>query len=169
MSDIVEVRSQLTLGSAFGSPESRQDHCTPVALFKELERRYAYGGRFNLDVCCSPENCLVPDGLSAKPGWDALVDDWIAVSSFVNGPWGDLPPFLDRLLLQLWSGNTDLVCWLGPVRPSQPWWHKAKQHGRLVDILGRVDYYLDGERQKGIPLDSAVWLFERTIEASDFR
>lgn len=140
-----------------------------MALFRELERRYAIGGKFDLDVCCTPSNCLVPGGLSDREGWDALKMDWKARSCFINPPWGDCETWLQRTLLMIAKAATDRVVWVGPTRPSQNWFDWAMERGWRIRMRKRVDYYLDGVRMVGMPLETTAFVFELPIDNGDFR
>ena len=110
-------------------------------MFREIERRYAYGAKFTVDVCASQENAKCDVWIDEE--LDGLVTPWGEDGKgvcFCNPPWNDI----DRWLKLAWSKveecHVEQVVMLVPSRTATGWFQLSEQVGRLVFLRGRINY-----------------------------
>lgn len=132
----------------------KQDVRTPHDLFFELHSQFV----FDLDPCDSRE----------KPGWleipsfnlddgeDGLKMDWYP-NVFINPPWADIQPWIDKAEHELSMGHSRLVVFLVPNRTETKWYHSLLESDYLLTyrfLKKRVHF--DG--QKG-PYVTGIGIF----------
>lgn len=151
-----------------------QSVSTPWPLFREIERRLGWNG-FTLDVCADADNAKVALFLDEKA--DGLVQAWNHLSGrpsrcWVNPPFGNIGPWVDKAIAEVAAGNAELVVMLVPARVSNAWFHRAMAAGARVEwIEGRVRFDPPPGREKYIsPFEHSVLLtFSRPLRAAEFR
>lgn len=149
------------------------DRRTPIELFREIERRWGWGG-FTIDGAASAANRLCdwwigPDSIVSSDFLSWPTGRIHAERVFLNPPWGNIGPFLDRSI-EIVHGCplVERVVMLVPARTTMPWFGLAERWGRIHTIEGRVAY--GGGANKKQPFEhSVVVVFERRLVAGDFR
>lgn len=154
----------------------RQCWATPWPLFREIERRYSWGG-FTLDAAaeewsakCAAWLGAEADALSPSTPWGSRTQP---ARVWINPPFDNIEPFVRRALAEVAEGTCEIVVLLVPTRTGQRWWAElVRPWARVVEILGRVSFVppadYDGEANGGFE-DCAVIVFERALEAVHFR
>jgi site-specific DNA-methyltransferase (adenine-specific) len=98
---------------------------TPLLLYRQL----SYEFRFTFDPCplCAP--------------FDGLKMDWIG-SIFINPPYSNIPPFIEKGLSELTKGNAQLLVYLIPIRSDVRYWHELilPNLSELRFIRGRLHF-----------------------------
>lgn len=140
--------------------EARGVRLTPGDVYRAIERRYAIGGRFNLDAACSRQNCLVDSQHECWPdvGWDAFRDAWYGYaprgsrergSVFCNPPYGEIAKWMRRAWGQIRHGIAERVVFLVPARTSSAWYEYARVRGaRIVNIRKRIKFLGGGNKNR---------------------
>jgi phage N-6-adenine-methyltransferase len=153
----------------------RQTWATPWPLFREIERRYSWGG-FTVDVAAEEwsAKCAVwigeeADALSLATPWGSCASPSRA---WINPPFDNIDPFVRRAVAEVAQSTCELVVMLVPSRTGQRWYSEiVRPFGRVIDIVGRVafeppaDYA--GEASGGFE-DCIVVSFERSLEAGRY-
>lgn len=125
--------------------DERQGYGTPGSIFREIERRYAYGGKFTLDPCAAAWSAKVPDHYFTEE-MNGLILPWRAKDdkqgvAFVNPPWNDIGTWISKALREIKCGNAFQAVFCIPHRSDQVWWHHAKNEGaRVIEPIGRINY-----------------------------
>jgi len=131
---------------------------TPPSLFKRLDDKF----RFDLDVACTPYNCLSRNQYGYCVGDDALSKEWTrflmdngddANSFFCNPPYsrGMIEKFLAKAYSESLKGA--IVVLLLPGDISTQWFHKyCFKAAEWIIIDGRVKFNdINGNPSKGSP------------------
>lgn len=107
---------------------------TPLEFYQGLNRRF----RFQLDAACTTANCLAPRGLHADVGFDALMEPWRPGPVWVNPPYSNVRPWLERGVLY----NEHTVVVLVPADTSVRWWHDivARYASEVLFVVGRLRF-----------------------------
>lgn len=163
-------------GSKHG--ERRPDWETPTVLFKEIERRYAHGGAFTVDVCAASHNAKCPRFITAE--MDCLKTPWGEVASgdvaWLQPPFEDIGPFVERAVEQLDQQRIDQCVAFIPARSDRRWWNEVVvQRGRIVPVWGRAAFVPPpgwvgkrGETAAGSHGEAmAIVIFERPLYLPD--
>ncbi len=115
---------------------TRQHWATPKSLFEQLDKEW----RFTLDPC--PLVYSV-DGLSM---------DWNGHRVFLNPPYNNIKPWLDKAYI------SDCLCVaLLPARTGTEWFHEYYNKVETVFLRGRLKY---GEAKDNAPFNSLLMVFK---------
>jgi hypothetical protein len=134
--------------------EQRQNRATPHLLFREIQRRYAFAGCFNLDACAEEWNTKVPRVGAARAvasAWffdlaeNGLESDWtvggLPGRVFCNPEFEDIEPWIEKGIKEVIERcNAEQAVYLLPQRGDRAWYHTAKRYGRIEELMGRVPY-----------------------------
>lgn len=133
-----------------------------VRLTKEAElaeaRKFARCHAFNLDPCAARE-LRRHLGLSpvAAVEWDleddGLSREWFG-NVFVNPPFSDIMPWVDKAQEQRYRHQVDTITFLVPAnRCEQPWFQRVQELGWRMNFLPkrRSFIYPDGSIKKSPP------------------
>ena len=152
--------------TSFSKPSEarRQQWSTPWPAFLEIERRYAYGGEFDIDVAASDGNAKCDQYITEAE--DAFEVPWEG-RCFCNPPWSDILRWVLRADEQVEYGNAEQVVMLVPSRTATEWFMQAMRRAHPVFIRGRVNY----DPPPGVEASSAgegslIFIFERPIVMS---
>lgn len=159
--------------------DRRPDWETPTVLFREIERRYAHGGAFTVDVCAAAHNAKCPRFITEEQ--DCLKTPWGEVASgevaWLQPPFDDIGPFVARAVEQLDQHRIDQCVAFIPARSDRQWWNEVVvQRGRIVQVWGRATFIPPpgwvgkrGETEAGSHAEAmAIVLFERPLYLPDF-
>ncbi len=103
---------------------------------KELFNKYNEQFRFDIDVCATHENALVPEYYTKEN--DALTQDWVG-TCWMNPPYGrQIGLFMKKAYEESLKGAT-VVC-LVPSRTDTRWWHEYAMKGEIEFIRGRLKF-----------------------------
>lgn len=117
---------------------------TPPDFYKELDKEF----NFNLDPC--PLRSLT----------DGLDIDWKG-NVFVNPPYSNVAPFLEKGIQELENGNAKLVVYLLAARTDTRWFHKYVNNNvnaQIRFIKGRLKF---GESKNSAPFPSMLVIFRK--------
>lgn len=148
--------------------ERPQNWGTPVDLFREIERRYAHGGRFDLDVCAESWSAKCPWWFSdspARPAPEAVTwedesegtdlgdafdrSTWslaafggpVMPKCFCNPPFDSIGDWMARARLEVERGHVSQVVFLVPARMGRAWWTEHIPHAALErPVRGRINF-----------------------------
>ena len=123
--------------------DRRPDWETPTVLFREIERRYAHGGAFTVDVCAAAHNAKCERFLTEEQ--DCLKTPWGEVASgevaWLQPPFDDIGPFVARAVEQLDQHRIDQCVAFIPARSDRRWWHEiVLRRGVLIPVQGRCSF-----------------------------
>lgn len=106
-------------GKAMPRPEgwTSDDWATPLEIVLEFEREF---GPFHLDACCRPETAKAPHYYTKAD--NALEQPWRG-RVWMNPPFSDPGPWLEKAILETASGRADLVVALLPAATDTGWFH----------------------------------------------
>ena len=157
----------------------RPDREPPNVLFREIERRYAHGGRCTVDVCAAAHNAKCERFITEEQ--DCLKTPWGEVASgdvaWLQPPFDDIGPFVARAVEQLDQQRIDQCVAFIPARSDRRWWNEVVvQRGRIVPVWGRATFVPPpgwvgkrGETEAGSHAEAmAIVLFERPLYLPDF-
>lgn len=156
--------------------ERPQNWGTPWALFRELEYRYAFGGRFTLDAAADSKNAKCDRYFSED---DDAFDRtcWATIDAappvvWLNPPYDDIERWMARAFLEVTHGlqYCEQVVMLVPNRSSAPWYHELarKYAARIEPIRGRVHFDAPPGTEASQPFEhSMVVSFERPWSFGD--
>lgn len=123
------------------------DWQTDVGVFRLLDSEFG----FDFDPCPLRDNL-------------AFVSHW-GRRAFVNPPYSDIRRFMEKALLEIGGGRTDVAVFLVPSRTDTRWWHeivlpKAKE---IRFVKGRLRF--KGEKnpvgKNPAPFASCIIVFEK--------
>jgi phage N-6-adenine-methyltransferase len=121
---------------------------TPQDFFGCAERF----GRFDLDVCASPENAKCARYFTVEE--DGLAQDWSGLC-WMNPPYGrSIKKWLRKAYESSLRGAT-VVC-LVPARTDTAWWHDYAAKGDIEFIRGRLKF---GGAKFNAPFPCALVVF----------
>lgn len=112
---------------------------TPKDLYEELNKEF----NFNLDPC--PLRSLT----------DGLDIDWIG-NIFINPPYSNITPFIEKGLIELKKGNAKICVYLLASRTDTKWFHNYFYNQPNVEIRfikGRLKF---GESKNSAPFPSMI-------------
>lgn len=134
---------------------SRDEWETPPGLFRALDALF----RFELDVCALPETAKCARFFT--PAEDALSRDWAPAVCWMNPPYSDLGPWLEKASMEADRGA--VVVALVPPRLDASYWHEwANRADRRIELQGRVQFHQEGSRRKQQnPHPSTLLVFDR--------
>ena len=147
-----------------------QRWATPWALFREIERRHAFGSRFTLDAAAEEGNAkcdrfFTPDDDAlAQHAWSLPLPAPPAVV-WLNPPYDDIERWMRRAIAEV--ERDDLFCeqvvMLVPARTSTDWYHQlAPRAMRIEAIRGRVHFVPPPDEAATQPFEhSLIISFER--------
>lgn len=122
-----------------GEPPSwwTSDHwATPPSLIEDLEREF---GPFDLDPCCMPVTAKAPKFYTAQE--NGLAQPWHG-KVFMNPPYSNPAPWVEKALSETRSGNAHLVVALLPVATDTKWFHDFINGKAEIRFLqGRVRFF----------------------------
>jgi phage N-6-adenine-methyltransferase len=105
---------------------------TPKELFNKYNEQFC----FDIDVCATHENALVPEYYTKEN--DALTQDWVG-TCWMNPPYGrQIGLFMKKAYEESLKGAT-VVC-LVPSRTDTRWWHEYAMKGEIEFIRGRLKF-----------------------------
>lgn len=105
---------------------------TPKELFNKYNERFG----FDIDVCATDENALLPAYYTKDD--DALMQDWTGVC-WMNPPYGrQIGLFMRKAYEESKKGAT-VVC-LVPSRTDTKWWHEYAMKGDIEFLRGRLKF-----------------------------
>lgn len=107
------------------------NYATPEYLYQALHMEFD----FDLDPCpLNPE-------FDPQVHVDGLKLDWTDRRVFVNPPWSDILPWIQKGL----DSKARLVVYLVPARTDTEWFHLLKQHGAELRLFRkRVHFIREG-------------------------
>ena len=128
---------------------NKDDWETPQELFDQLNKEFD----FELDPCCTKNNCKCPIGFNKSI--DGLTLDWSQFNSiFMNPPYGkEIAKWMKKAHETAEAGKT-VVC-LVPARTDTVWWHKyciAPKY-EIRFIKGRLKF---SNSKNSAPFPSAI-------------
>lgn len=149
---------------------------TPWPMFRELERMFAYAGRFTVDVCASKENAKCPRFFTEEDS--CLIQPWGAVGSdecaWLQPPFGDIDPFVRAAVEQtIEQRRVKRTVGFFPMRTDRAWWHRfVVPFARVHHSVGRAQFdppvgYEGDVTGHAEPMAIVVW--EHAIHLPDFR
>lgn len=151
-----------------------QNWGTTWALVREIERRYAYGGRITIDVCADAANAKAARYITAEQ--DALITPWgdprEPTVAWLQPPFGSIGPLAHRAVHQLDAGNCEQVIAYWPARTDREWWHEVVlRRGIQVPLTGRYAFepppsWTEDVSSHAEPM--ALVLFERPLHLPTF-
>lgn len=114
---------------------------TPWQVVTALARRYC-SGLFDLDVCAEAHNSKANRFFSEQD--NGLAQTWDAASVWCNPPYSNIPPWIEKAILETREGRTSVVVMLLPAR-TDTWFHRLREleaEGRahLVFTRGRIQF-----------------------------
>lgn len=125
---------------------------TPPALIAELEQEF---GAFDLDPCCRRETAKAPAW--ADKEINGLDKPWFG-RVFLNPPYSDPGPWLEKACSEVESGRAALVVALIPCATETWWFHKfVWNRSELRFIRGRVRFH--GWENTPVPSPRAPTMF----------
>lgn len=115
---------------------------TPADVYERLNTEF----RFNFDPC--------PLG-GAIDGTAPLFSDWRGKRAFVNPPYSNIRPFLERAV------DAELAVFLIPARTDTRWFHEIvlPMAHEIRFIRGRLKF---GTAKSGAPFPSMVVIFKKS-------
>lgn len=150
--------------------ERPQNWGTPIDLFREIERRYAYGGKFDLDAAAetwsakarwffSDSPAVAPGALGPvdpfDPGCPTDLGDafdrvtWslapyggpLRPRVYFNPPFDSIGDWLKRARIELERGTIAQALALVPSRMGRDWWTEHVPRAAFVrPVRGRIDF-----------------------------
>lgn len=168
-----------------------QNWATPLDLFQEIERRYAHGGAFDLDVCAESWSAKCRTFFSDSPpaAWRSDVvlranldlgdafdrESWSLAtyggppcpSCFCNPPFDDIGAWMARARHEVERGHVSQVVFLVPARMGRAWWTEHVPHAAFVrPVRGRINFDAPpGAKSSGGFEDCVVVAFEAPLPA----
>ena len=135
---------------------------TPLAVYRELERRYSRGG-FTLDAAASQDNALAP--LYHDERADGLTRAWVG-RVFCNPPYSEIEQWVRRAHHQFAAGNAEVIVMLLPARTSTEWFAWAGERGaRFVFPRYRIRFLDADGVELARPFEhSVVLIFETGLD-----
>jgi site-specific DNA-methyltransferase (adenine-specific) len=109
---------------------------TPRDLFDILDREF----HFDLDPCSTDENAKCQNHYTECD--NGLLQHWSG-SVFVNPPYGDIDPWVDKALTEI--SHCQLIVFLLPSRTDRPWFHNLWNYPAEIRWL---DYRIKFEGTK---------------------
>ena len=158
---------EMTHGRKDGNTVDKDEARTPPSLFKKLDERW----NFDLDVCCTKENCLSRNHYGYSIGDDCLKQEWMrflmdngedASTFYCNPPYSNPEPFIIKAYEESLKGAT--VVMLLPADTSTKVFHNyTMKASEIIYIEGRVTFNNpDGTPKKGSPkFGSMVVVFKQ--------
>lgn len=111
------------------------DWSTPISIVQEFEREF---GKFDLDVCARPETAKAPVFFTRSN--DGLSQSWFG-RAWMNPPFSDPAPWLQKAIEETQSGRCDLVVALLPAATDTLWFHRYVQGRAEVRFRkGRIKF-----------------------------
>ena len=99
--------------------------------------RYAEIYDFDIDVCATGENAMLPKYWTKED--DALAQDWRGMTCWMNPPYGrEIAKIVKKAWEEAQKGAT-VVC-LVPARPDTAWWHDYAMKGEIEFVRGRLRF-----------------------------
>ena len=117
---------------------------TPWALYREIERRYAHGARFTVDVCASDSNAKCPRHFTAERS--CLEHPWGEVGSaevaWLQPPFGEIGQMVARAVEQLDQRRIVQCVGFFPARTDRAWWDRfiTRRAARVILPRGRATF-----------------------------
>jgi site-specific DNA-methyltransferase (adenine-specific) len=115
------------------------NYTTPQFLFDALD--YEFG--FDFDPC--------PLNLNPTLPLDGLRSDWSGKRVFVNPPWSDIMPWVNRAF----DSHAEIVVMVLPARTDTPWYHRVKDRGAEVRLFRKRVHFVKGT-EKRAPTDGTM-------------
>ena len=129
---------------------SNDEWQTPPSLFTALNADPVYG-RFNLDPCCTENNCLCVMGLAVDLGYDGLKESWSdysingeRVRAFMNPPYsrGNIGQWTAKARREAEAGRV-AVAGLIKADPSTLWWQRDVMQASVLLFCDRRVRFID--------------------------
>jgi site-specific DNA-methyltransferase (adenine-specific) len=116
-------------------------YATPRYLYDALDSEFG----FDFDPCpFNPHPTLEMDGLQS---------DWARRRVFLNPPWSDITPWVDKAF----SSPAEVVVFVLPARTDTAWYHRLKDRGAEIRLFRRRVHFVNGEAQnKRSPTDGTM-------------
>jgi hypothetical protein len=100
---------------------------TPQDFYDKLDEEF----HFDLDPCCTYDNCKCDGGFSFDAGMDGLTEKW-SDNVFMNPPYNrEYPKWVAKAVSEVDKGNAKLVVGLLPARTDTIVFHKYIWDGKL--------------------------------------
>ena len=123
---------------------------TPQWLFDELDKEFG----FNLDPCCTHENCKTLLGYTKQE--DGLSRDWAGSRVFMNPPYGRE---IGKWIKKAFESEAEVVVGLLPARTDTKWFWDyiyKKKNVEIRFIKGRLKF---GGSKNSAPFPSLIAIF----------
>jgi len=141
---------------------SKQDYGTPKEFLDALRNRLGIV-EFDIDLAATPENAKASfyyteqdDALAPKNSWCGNGGGW----SFLNPPFGDIPPWVDKACDESSKGAKIAV--LVPASVGANWWREYVDGKAYITYLnGRITF--EGCKDP-YPKDCAILLYAPYLE-----
>lgn len=117
---------------------------TPPELYRKLDDRF----HFDLDVCCTPENCLSRYGYGYSKEDNALERDWSrfmmdngeeATTFYCNPPYSNPEPFIAKAYEESIKGCT-VVMLLNADTSTKAFHYYCMKASEIIFLEGRVKH-----------------------------
>lgn len=109
----------------------RDDWRTPPELFQWCSDRW---GPFDVDLCASPDNALLPEYYTASNSALDHIPDW-PKNIFANPPYGDL-----KLWVSAFRRCGSSVTAVLPANTSSAWFEDVWYADQIIFLIGRVSF-----------------------------
>lgn len=121
---------------------------TPKELYDSLNKEFF----FDFDPCPFQ-----------SPDTTFLLKDW-GKRVFCNPPYNNIANFMEKALVEMKRGNTELAVFLVPSRTDSKWWHEfaLPNYDEIRTIRGRVKFGRDKHGKiNNAPFPSLIIVFKR--------
>lgn len=114
---------------------------TPQYVFDYLNERF---GPFDMDAAAADDTAKCEDYFTLEDA--ALTQPWFG-RVFVNPPYGNIGPWVNKAEEETKAGRADLVLMLLPPRTDQRWWQEGVTVSatNVYFIKGRIAFELPGK------------------------
>ncbi len=111
-----------------------QRYKTPGWLFDLLNQEF---GPFTLDPCAEPWNAQCEKYFTERE--DGLSQSWAGETVYLNPPFSNTGPWVEKALRHAERGEAKTVCLL-PVNTDNAWFHDMASLGQVYFLRGRVQF-----------------------------
>lgn len=163
----------MLVGNKSKTAQSDRDlWATPWEIFFGME--WLIGRKFNLDACASAHNAKCQQYITEEQ--NCLTVDWLEKGEFrknvwVNPPYSDPTPFIEKAIEQSKKYKGMLIAMLLPANTSGAWFKLCVDHAAKIWFItaennkkgGRISFLNNesGKPQSGNPLGSMVVIFNQ--------
>lgn len=132
---------------------------TPKIFFDALNKQF----NFQLDACASDKNHKLDKYYTIKD--DALAQDWGNIRSFMNPPFSNITPWLQKATYEVMNHESASVVVLLPLNAETKYFHdyvfNKKWTKHICFIKGRLQYEIDGKKQGSPYFPSCLVIFAK--------